>query len=86
MSSNQPPKEAQSVSTLEEIRATRLEKVKQLKQLNLVPYAYKWESTHTAADLQDKYIALKDGEEVDLEVAIAGRIIAPSGVWEVSLF
>ena len=76
MSSNQPPKEPQSVSTLEEIRAMRLEKVKQLKKLNFVPYAYKWESTHTAADLQDKYIALKDGEEVDLEVAIAGRIIA----------
>lgn len=76
MSSNQPPQEPHSASSLEEIRATRLEKVEQLQQLGLVPYAYKWESTHTAADLQDKYAALKDGEEVDLEVAIAGRILA----------
>ncbi len=76
MSSNQPSKEPQSASSLEEIRATRLEKVEQLQQLGVVPYAYKWESTHTAADLQDKYIDLKEGEEVDLEVAIAGRIIA----------
>ncbi|ACK64935.1 lysyl-tRNA synthetase [Rippkaea orientalis PCC 8801] len=76
MSPNQPPKEPHSASSLEEIRATRLEKVEQLQQLGLVPYAYKWESTHTAANLQDKYATLKDGEEVDLEVAIAGRIIA----------
>ncbi len=76
MSFNQPPKELQSVSTLEEIRTTRLEKVEQLKRLNLVPYAYQWKSTNTAADLQDKYIDLKNGEEVDLTVAISGRIIA----------
>ena len=76
MSSNQPPKEFKSASTLEEIRATRLEKVEQLKRLNLIPYAYKWKSTNTAADLQDKYIDLKNGEEIDIEVAIAGRIIA----------
>lgn len=76
MSPNQPSKASKSTSTLEEIRTTRIEKVEQLKRLNLVPYAYKWKSTNTAADLQDKYIDLKDGEEIDLEVAIAGRIIA----------
>ncbi|XLQ11715.1 MAG: lysine--tRNA ligase [cyanobacterium endosymbiont of Epithemia adnata isolate EadnSB Bon19] len=76
MSPNQPSKASKFTSTLEEIRTTRLEKVEQLKRLNLVPYAYKWKSTNTAADLQDKYIDLKDGEEIDLEVAIAGRIIA----------
>jgi lysyl-tRNA synthetase, class II len=76
MSPNQPSKASKSTSTLEEIRTTRIEKVEQLKRLNLVPYAYKWKSTNTAADLQDKYIDIKDGEEIDLEVAIAGRIIA----------
>ena len=63
-------------STLAEIRATRLEKVQQLKDLGLNPYAYKWESTDHAAELQEKYADLGNGEEVDEAVAVAGRIIA----------
>lgn len=60
----------------DEIRATRLEKVEQLKSLGINPYAYRWESTHHAAQLQEKFADLQAGEEVDLEVAIAGRILA----------
>ncbi|BAY27096.1 lysyl-tRNA synthetase [Calothrix sp. NIES-2100] len=60
----------------EDIRAARLEKVDQLKQLGMNPYAYRWESTHHAAQLQEKFADLPSGEEVDLEVAIAGRILA----------
>ncbi|MBW4575993.1 MAG: lysine--tRNA ligase [Aphanothece sp. CMT-3BRIN-NPC111] len=75
MSDHQSQPEHQSTSTLEEIRATRQSKVEQLKQLGLNPYAYRWESTHHAAELQEKYADLPSGEEVDLEVAIAGRIL-----------
>ncbi|MGH7998809.1 MAG: lysine--tRNA ligase, partial [Brasilonema sp.] len=60
----------------EDIRATRLEKVEQLRQLGMNPYAYHWESSHHAAQLQEKYADLPNGEEVDLEVTVAGRIIA----------
>ncbi|AFY33316.1 lysine--tRNA ligase [Calothrix sp. PCC 7507] len=60
----------------EDIRAARLEKVEQIKQLGFNPYAYRWESTHHAAQLQAKFVDLPSGEENDLEVAIAGRIIA----------
>jgi lysyl-tRNA synthetase, class II len=74
MSSDQSPREHES--TLEEIRTTRLQKVEQIKQLGFNPYAYRWESTHHAAELQEKYAELPSGEEVDLEVAIAGRILA----------
>ncbi|MBH8577902.1 lysine--tRNA ligase [Nostocaceae cyanobacterium CENA369] len=59
----------------EDIRATRLEKVEQLKQLGMNPYAYRWESSHHAAQLQAQFADLPNGEEVDLEVAIAGRIM-----------
>ena len=76
MSSNQPRREPNSSSNLEEIRATRLEKVEQLKKIGLIPYAYQWKSSHDAASLQDKYASLKDGEEVEVDVAIAGRSIA----------
>jgi lysyl-tRNA synthetase, class II len=60
----------------EDIRAARLEKVDQIKQLGANPYAYRWESTHHAAQLQERFADLASGEEVDLEVAIAGRIMA----------
>jgi lysyl-tRNA synthetase class 2 len=59
----------------EEIRATRLEKVEQLRQLQMNPYAYRWESTHHAAQLQEKFADLANGEEVDIDVAVAGRIM-----------
>ncbi|HEY9697344.1 MAG TPA: lysine--tRNA ligase [Trichocoleus sp.] len=60
----------------DDLRATRLEKVNQLKALGFNPYAYRWEISHHAAELQSKYADLAPGEEVDLEVSIAGRILA----------
>ncbi|MBD1896563.1 lysine--tRNA ligase [Coleofasciculus sp. FACHB-129] len=60
----------------DDIRATRLEKVEQLKQMGMNPYAYQWESSHHAAQLQEKYADLPSGEEVEVEVTIAGRIMA----------
>lgn len=60
----------------EDIRAARLEKVNQLKQLGSNPYAYSWQSSHHTAQLQEKFADLPSGEEVDLEVAVAGRIMA----------
>ncbi len=72
----QSQKEQQNISTLEEIRATRLEKVAEIKSLGLKPYAYKWESTHRTTELQAKYADLGKGEEIGDRVAVAGRIIA----------
>lgn len=74
--SREQRQKAEPQSTLEEIRATRLEKVKQLQQAGYTPYAYRWEVTHHAADLQTTYADLANGEEVDVKVAIAGRITA----------
>ncbi|MGV2826860.1 lysine--tRNA ligase [Myxosarcina sp. GI1(2024)] len=76
MTANQFPDDRPNKSNLDEIRATRIEKLQQLKDLGLNPYAYKWDITHHAAELQKKYADLAAGEEVDDEVAIAGRIVA----------
>jgi lysyl-tRNA synthetase class 2 len=76
MSSEPSRPESQSTSNLEEIRAARLEKVEQLEGLGMNPYAYRWESTHHAAELQEKFADLPDGEEAEVEVAVAGRILA----------
>ncbi|MEO1004946.1 MAG: lysine--tRNA ligase [Cyanobacteria bacterium J06638_38] len=76
MAADNSPNKPQSGSNLEEIRATRIEKIAQIKDLGLNPYAYKWESSHHAAELQEKYLDLAAGEEVQDQVAIAGRIVA----------
>lgn len=68
--------EEQPKSTLAEIRAKRLEKVGQIQEAGLTPYAYKWDATHHAALLQGQYAHLSSGEEVETEVSVAGRIMA----------
>lgn len=60
----------------EDIRATRLEKVVQIKEIGWNPYAYRWEITNTTSELQDKFVDLESGAEVDFEVSCAGRIMA----------
>ena len=69
------PETSQNQSTLNEIRATRLEKVQQIKDLGGVPYAYQWQVSHHAGELQVQFADLAAGAEVDLLVAIAGRIM-----------
>jgi len=70
-----PPETPQNQSTLAEIRATRLEKVQQIKDAGGVPYAYQWAVSHHAGELQKEFADLEPGQEVELEVAIAGRIL-----------
>lgn len=59
----------------DDIRSTRLEKANQLRELGFNPYAYRWDKTHHAADLQTKYADLANGEEAEVEVSVAGRIM-----------
>lgn len=79
-SSNLPPSnngpDDSSDSGLDSIRATRLQKVEELKQAGQQPYAYSWEITHPIAILQSKFADLEAGAEADFEVSIAGRIMA----------
>ncbi len=60
----------------DDLRATRLEKANQLRQQGLTPYAYRWEVSHHTADLQAKYADLPAGEEVEVDVSVAGRVMA----------
>lgn len=53
--------------------------MQELRSKGLDPYAYKWERTHTANELQEIYTNLGNGEESTSEsdhVSIAGRIVA----------
>ncbi|CAN4087809.1 unnamed protein product [Withania somnifera] len=68
-----------STSDKETIRAIRINKVEELRSNGLEPYAYKWDRTHTASQLQEIYKNLGNGEESNSEndyVSISGRIVA----------
>jgi lysyl-tRNA synthetase, class II len=60
----------------EDLRATRIEKLDQLRAAGMNPFAYQWKSTHSMATLQANYAELPNGEEDTTEVAVAGRIMA----------
>ncbi len=70
----------------EDIRATRLEKVKQLREQGMNPYAYSWDVTHHAGELQEKFADIANGEEVDFEVAIAGRVMTRRVMGKLAFF
>lgn len=56
-----------------------ISQVEELRSKGLEPYAYKWDRTHTANQLQEIYKHLANGEEssdVSDPVSIAGRIVA----------
>ncbi|GAB4856146.1 Lysine--tRNA ligase, chloroplastic/mitochondrial [Ancistrocladus abbreviatus] len=68
-----------STSDRESVRAIRLKKVEDLRAKGFEPYAYKWDRTHTAFELQNTYNHLANGEESNDNcdyVSVAGRIMA----------
>jgi lysyl-tRNA synthetase class 2 len=59
----------------EEIIKERLRKLEELKRLKIEPYAYSFDKTHNAMDLQEKYKKLKAGSRTKMKVKIAGRVM-----------
>lgn len=66
----------QSSSMQDEIRQNRIDKCDELRKQGVEPYPYKYEPSHHAKELQDKYAELEDGTETEDIVKVAGRIMA----------
>ncbi|XP_074304108.1 lysine--tRNA ligase, chloroplastic/mitochondrial-like isoform X1 [Silene latifolia] len=67
-----------STSDREAVRSIRIEKVEELRSQGIEPYAYKWDRTHTATELQSLYQELLPGHESPehVSVSVSGRILA----------
>ncbi|KAL5711666.1 lysine--tRNA ligase [Ranunculus cassubicifolius] len=66
-----------STSDKDSIRALRLKKVEELKSNGYEPYAYTWDRTHSANQLQIQYNHLQNGQECENDsVSVSGRIVA----------
>lgn len=74
----QPPRKKEADMTDSELRQVRLAKVEAMKEAGAEPYAYSYNPTHTAMELQDLYEGKLEGgeEDEDSDVTVAGRIMA----------
>jgi len=71
---------------LSELRETRLEKGKALAALGQGPYALRFEPSHRHAELQVAYADLANGEERDVAVAVAGRVMTRRVMGKLAFF
>jgi len=71
---------------LSELRETRLEKGKALAELGQGPYALRFEPSHRTADLQDAHADLANGQERDVAVAVAGRVMTRRVMGKLAFF
>jgi lysyl-tRNA synthetase class 2 len=71
---------------LSELRDTRLEKANTLEQLGQGPYALTFEPSHRMAELQADHADLPNGEERELSVAVAGRVMTRRVMGKLAFF
>ena len=71
---------------MSELRETRLEKGKALAELGQGPYALRFEPSHRTAELQEAHADLANGQERDLAVAVAGRVMTRRVMGKLAFF
>ncbi|MEB3306546.1 MAG: lysine--tRNA ligase [Cyanobacteriota bacterium] len=71
---------------MSELRETRLQKAEALAALGQGPYALRFEPTHGTAELQTTHADLPKGQERDLEVAVAGRVMTRRVMGKLAFF
>ncbi|MCP9817610.1 lysine--tRNA ligase [Synechococcus sp. GreenBA-s] len=71
---------------MSELRETRLEKARTLAALGQGPYALRFEPTHRTAALQQAHADLPNGQERDVAVAVAGRVMTRRVMGKLAFF
>jgi len=71
---------------LSDLRETRLEKARALEALGQPPYALSFAPSHRTAQLQQAHADLAKGEERDVAVAVAGRLMTRRVMGKLAFF
>ena len=71
---------------MSELRETRLEKANALRKQGVEPYALNFDPTDRMAQLQEVHADLPNGEERDLNVAVAGRVMTRRVMGKLAFF
>ena len=73
-------------SSLSDLRDTRLEKAQSLQELDQGPYALHFRPSHRMATLQSDHADLPKGEERDVTVSVAGRVMTRRVMGKLAFF
>ncbi|MCB0347576.1 MAG: lysine--tRNA ligase, partial [Bdellovibrionales bacterium] len=69
------------------LRQEKRRKLKELREKGVNPYPYKYDKTHEAARLKEKYAGLNTGESVEADVVkIAGRLMTKRPMGKAAFF
>ncbi len=71
---------------MSELRDTRLEKANTLEELGQGPYALTFQPSHRMAELQASHADLPNGEEREISVAVAGRVMTRRVMGKLAFF
>ena len=71
---------------MSDLRDTRLEKAQALQELDQGPYALTFEPSHRMAALQQEHADLPKGEERDVTVSVAGRVMTRRVMGKLAFF
>ncbi len=71
---------------MSDLRETRIDKANALKSMGKGPYGVRFDVTHTAKQLLTDHIDLPKGEERDLLISIAGRVISRRVMGKLAFF
>tara|TARA_B100001939_G_C16934189_1_gene615263 strand:+ start:914 stop:2425 length:1512 start_codon:yes stop_codon:yes gene_type:complete len=69
-----------------DLRDTRLEKAQALQELGQSPYALTFDPSHRMAALQQEHADLPNGEERDVTVSVAGRVMTRRVMGKLAFF
>ena len=71
---------------MSDLRDTRLEKAQALQELGQSPYALTFDPSHRMAALQQEHADLPNGEERDVTVSVAGRVMTRRVMGKLAFF
>ena len=71
---------------MSELRETRLGKAASLRNVGKDPYAVDFQPTHQTSQLQKEHFDLPKGEERNVKVAVAGRVVARRVMGKLAFF
>ena len=71
---------------MSDLRDTRLEKAQALQELGQSPYALNFDPSHRMAALQQEHADLPNGEERDVTVSVAGRVMTRRVMGKLAFF
>ena len=71
---------------MSEIREARLLKANTLINKGFAPYAETFKISHSITFLTEKYNYLENGQEFDLKVSVAGRVLAKRIMGKIAFF